>query len=77
VELTCFGTIVIDDRGDIGFCLFAKWKNFRGFFVAHMKNHAQFDMLEQKDRPTPLGSHAQHGNPEGVPRICKGVSTKS
>lgn len=45
------GTVVVDDRGYNDYRLFAYWTDSGVFFVTRMKDHAQFELVEE--RPVP------------------------
>jgi len=45
------GTIVVDDRGDNDYRLFATWTEANVFFVTRMKHNAQFDVVEEREPP--------------------------
>jgi hypothetical protein len=49
------GTIVVDDRGYNDYRLFAKWTDAQVFFVTRMKDHAQFDVIEDREPPQNRG----------------------
>jgi hypothetical protein len=49
------GTIVVDDRGDNDYRLFAEWTDSGVFFVTRMKVHAPFEVVEEREPP-------QHGD---------------
>ncbi len=45
------GTIVVDDRGDNDYRLFAEWTDVGVFFVTRMKDNAQFEVVEEREPP--------------------------
>ena len=45
------GTIVVDDRGDNDYRLFAEWTDSGVFFVTRMKGHAPFEVVEEREPP--------------------------
>jgi hypothetical protein len=45
------GTIVVDDRGDNDYRLFAEWTDSGVFFVTRMKDHAPFEVVEEREPP--------------------------
>jgi Domain of unknown function (DUF4372)/Transposase DDE domain len=44
-------TIVVDDRGDNDYRLFAEWTDAGVFFVTRMKDNTQFEVLEEREPP--------------------------
>lgn len=45
------GTIVVDDRGYNDYRLFAEWTDSGVCFVTRMKDHAQFEVVEEREPP--------------------------
>ena len=45
------GTIVVDDRGYNDYRLFAEWTASGVCFVTRMKDHAQFEVVEEREPP--------------------------